>query len=469
MIQAKARSITAIATGTVLLGLLWIFALPVAGQDRRAQVIVTEMKGAIGVAAAIQACDVIAEGGRTGAEAIVIEIDTPGGLLSATRDLIQCILGAQRPVVVYVAPSGARAASAGTYIAQAAHVAAMAPGTHLGAATPVALGLPGPLRPAERRPEPDDKKNVPAPAAERGAVDQKAINDAVAYLKGLAQLRGRNAEWAEKAVREAATLTASEALKENVVDIAAEDLSRLIAAIDGRTVKIGGSEIRLATSGAEIVRRDPNWRIRLLAAISDPNIAFILLLIGVYGILFEFWSPGAIVPGVLGGISLLLALTALSVLPLSYGALALVLLGLALMTAEAFAPGFGILGLGGLAAFILGAIFLFDPQGADFDLRIAWQVIVGAAAASALLSAVALASVAQARNRPVTTGAEEMIGATGRVESWQGRKGAIHVHGEIWSAVSDRSFIAGDPVRVVSRDGMTLLVAPHAAAGDKKS
>jgi membrane-bound serine protease (ClpP class) len=341
----------------------------------------------------------------------------------------------------------------------------MAPGTHLGAATPVALGLPGPLQPADRRPDPEDRK-TPQPA-QRNAVDQKAINDAVAYLKGLAQLRGRNAEWAEKAVREAATLTASEALKEKVVDVLAEDLQRLIADVHGRVVKIGGAEIRLTTAGADIERRDPDWRIRLLAAISDPNIAFILLLIGVYGILFEFWSPGAFVPGVLGGISLLLALTALSVLPLSYGALALLLLGLALMTAEAFAPGFGVLGLGGLAAFILGAIFLFDAQGADFDLRIAWPVILGAAAACAVLSVATLASVAQARKRPVTTGAEQMIGATGRVESWQGRQGAIHVHGETWSAESDRSLSAGDLVRVVRREGLTLVVAPHAAEGEK--
>ncbi len=432
-------------------------------QDRPGRVLVTELKGAIGVAASMQVCDLIAEGDRTKSEAIVIEIDTPGGLLNATRDLIQCILGAKRPVIVFVAPSGARAASAGTYIAQAAHVAAMAPGTHLGAATPVAMGLPGPGQPTERRPGKEDADKAP-PTAQRSAVDQKAINDAVAYLKGLAQLRGRNAEWAERAVREAATLTSEEAVKEKVVDLVAEDLSGLIAELNGRRVKIGGTEIVLATTDAVVERRDPDWRIRLIAAVSDPNIAFILLLVGVYGILFEFWSPGAIVPGVLGGISLLLALTALSVLPVSYGALALLLLGLALMTAEAFAPGFGILGLGGLAAFMLGAIFLFDGSGADFDLRIAWPVIFGAAAGCALLSVATLASVVQARKRPVTTGSEEMIGAAGRVESWRGRKGAIHIHGETWSAECERdcALAVGDPIRVVRREGLTLVVAPIA-------
>lgn len=446
-----------VATLTAILAAI-TFA-PAQGQQRQGPILTTSIKGAIGVAATLHVCGVIDEARKTNAELVLVEIDTPGGLLSATRDLIQCILASPRPVVVYVAPSGARAASAGTYIAQAAHVAAMAPGTHLGAATPVALGLPSPLSPQDRRPE-DKDKQPQAP----GAVDQKVINDAVAYLKGLAQLRGRNAEWAEQAVRQAATLTAGDALKEKVVDIVAEDADGLLRQLDGRAVMLAGKETRLATVGAARVAMEPNWRMRLLAAISDPNIAFVLLLIGVYGILFEFWSPGAIVPGVVGGISLLLALTALSVLPLSYGALALVLLGIALMVAEAFVPGIGILGIGGLAAFVIGAIFLFDPRGADFDLRLAWPVIIGTAATTALLSAGVLVSVIQVRRRKPVTGSEEMIGLVGDITSWDGRAGSIHVHGEVWTARSDSTLKPGDPARVVQRDGLTLIVEPARAA-----
>ena len=425
--------------------------------QRQGQILLTQIKGAIGVASTEHICGVIEEAGTSGAEIVVLQIDTPGGLLSATRDLIQCILASARPVAVYVSPSGARAASAGTYIAQAAHIAAMAPGTHLGAATPVALGLPSPLQPSERR---EDGDKQPSSPPQQSGADQKVINDAVAYLKGLAQLRGRNAEWAEKAVREAATLTANEALTERVVDILADDVDSLLRQLHGRTVQIGGSSVELSTAGAPVISVEPDWRLRLLAAISDPNIAFILLMIGFYGILFEFWSPGAIVPGVVGGICLLLAFMALSVLPLSYGALGLVLLGLGLMTAEAFVPGVGILGIGGLVAFVVGAIFLFDPKGADFDLQLAWPVIVGAAATSVLLFVVVLGSALKARRRPPMTGSEEMIGLVGQVVTWDGRVGRIRAHGEIWGAESQHSFTPGDTVRVVRRDGLKLIVAP---------
>jgi membrane-bound serine protease (ClpP class) len=430
---------------------------PADGQQRQGQILFAQVKGAIGVASTQHVCGVIAEAGAGGAEIVILEIDTPGGLLSATRELIQCVLGSARPVVVYVAPSGARAASAGTYIAQAAHIAAMARGTHLGAATPVALGLPGPLQPIERR---EDGDQPPSSPRQQSGADQKVINDAVAYLKGLAQLRGRNAEWAEKAVREAATLTATEALTERVVDILADDMESLLRQLHGRTVQIGGGSVELSTAGAPVVAVEPGWRLQLLAAISDPNIAFILLMIGFYGILFEFWSPGAIVPGVVGGICLILAFMALSVLPLSYGALGLVLLGLGLMTAEAFVPGVGILGIGGLVAFVVGAIFLFDPEGADFDLQLAWPVVLGAAATSVLLFVVVLGSALKARGRPPMTGAEEMIGLVGQVITWDERAGTIRAHGEIWGAESQHSFTVGDAVRVVRRDGLSLIVEP---------
>jgi membrane-bound serine protease (ClpP class) len=427
-------------------------------ESRQGRVTVAHLQGAIGVASAMHVCNVIEDSARDGSELVLIRIDTPGGLLSSTRDLIQCMLGSQRPIVVYVAPSGARAASAGTYIAQAAHIAAMTPGTHIGAATPVALGPGGtprqPLDPNKQREEP----RGPGPQT---AAEQKAVNDAVAYLKGLAQLRGRNGEWAEKAVREAATLTASEALNEKVIDVIADDIPALLRQIDGRVVQIAGKDIRLATAGATQVSAEPDWRLRLLGVISDPNIAFILLMIGAYGLLLEFWSPGAIVPGVIGGISLLLAMIALSMLPLSYGALALILLGLALMLAEAFAPGFGVLGIGGLVAFVVGAAFLFDPRGADFDLRLAWPVILGAAASTALLSAGLLASAWHIRGRKPVSGAEEMIGLGARVVWWDGETGEVRVHGEVWRARGGDKTIAfaeGDHVRVLGRDGLTLIV-----------
>ena len=440
----------------LMLPILLLVTAALSAQPRQGQILTTEVKGAIGVASTIHVCKVIEDGSKGGAELVLLSMDTPGGLLSATRDLIQCILGSTRPIAVYVAPSGARAASAGTYIAQAAHIAAMAPGTHIGAATPVAMGPPSPLTPPERRRDDDDKK--PAQPAPSTAMERKVLNDAIAYLKGLAEMRGRNTEWAEKAVRDAATLTASEALREKVIDVLAVDVDDLIRQLDGRTVQISGKDIQLKTTAAIRVAVEPDWRMRLLHTISDPNVAFILLLLGVYGVLFEFWSPGAIVPGVVGAVSLLLAMTALSVLPLSYGGLALVLLGIGLMIAEAFAPGIGILGVGGFIAFVLGAIFMFDPSQTDFDFRIAWPVIIGAAMTSALVSVAVIASAVRVRRQRPVSGAEELIGLTGRVVSWQGGRGTILVHGENWSATCSTELEVGSQVEVVARQGLVLAV-----------
>lgn len=422
------------------------------------QIVISKIGGAIGVASALHTCTVIANAATEDKQLVVLQMDTPGGLLEATRDLIHCILAARRPVAVYVAPSGARAASAGTYIAYAAHITAMAPSTHIGAATPIALGPTGPRDPLQKKPD-----NETTPQPQQGA-EQKSVNDAVAYLKALGELRGRNTEWAEKAVREAATLTSSEALRDKVIDVIATDIDDLLRQIDGRSVTIAGQQRVLQTAGARYTAVEPSWRLKLLAVISDPNIAFILLMVGVYGILFEFWSPGSIVPGTVGAISLLLGLTALSVLPLSYGALGLVLLGMGLMIAEAFVAGFGILGLGGLVAFIAGALFLFDPAGADFDLRLAWPVIIGTALTSALFSAIVVAAVLRARRMKRVTGAEEMIGVTGEVVHWQNGEGSVHVHGEIWTAratAQDAAALApGDRIRVIAREGLTLAVEP---------
>ncbi len=414
------------------------------------RVLVVNVDGAISVAAARQISRAVEQVKKEKATAIVLRLDTPGGLVSATRDIIRDMIAAPVPIIVYVAPSGARAASAGTFVVYAAHLAAMAPGTNLGAATPIQLGgVPG-------TPQPKDEKKSEPTTGER-----KAINDAVAMLRSLAQLRGRDPDFADKAVREAATLTADEARKQGVIEIVAADVADLLAQADGRTVTVGGEARTLSTRGAAVTVVEPDWRTRLLGVIADPNIAFILLLIGIYGLLFEFWSPGAVLPGVLGGISLLLALIALSVLPVQYGALALLLLGIAMMLGEAFTPGIGVLGLGGLVAFLVGSFFLFEPEGSTIDFGVSIPIIIGAALTCAGLTFVVIAAAMKARRRPPATGAEEMIESRGRVVDWQDGRGKIRVHGEIWGARSGKDLKSGDLVRVVRRDGLTLIVEPE--------
>jgi membrane-bound serine protease (ClpP class) len=400
-------------------------------------------------------------------------VDTQGGLFSSTREMIQGILASPVPVVMYVAPNGSRAASAGTYLMYASHVAAMAPSTHLGAATPISLspgGLPGsppPQTPPPQEPAPgkdmDGKdKPAPAPADAKTTSERKSINDAAAYIRSLAELRSRNADWAEKAVRDAATLTASGALKERVIDLIAADVADLLAQIDGRTVTTAAGPVRLDTRGGAVIELQPDWKTQIMQVISDPNVALILMTIGIYGILFEFWHPGALVPGVIGGICLIVALAAFSVLPVNYAGLALLILGIALMVAEAFLPSFGIAGLGGIAAFALGALFLFDPDQSDIPIRASWPVIAGLTALSAFFSLGVLGLAVRARRRPVLTGAEEMIGTPGEVVQWDGGVGRVRVHGEIWAAESRALLAVGQKVRVVARTGLTLTVEPKA-------
>jgi membrane-bound serine protease (ClpP class) len=415
-------------------------------------VFVIDIKGAIGIATQRQLSRALGQAKREQAQALVIRLDTPGGLVSATREIIQEMVAAPVPVIVYVAPSGARAASAGTFITYASHVAAMAPGTNLGAATPVSMGgLPG--LPGQQK-DKDGEKNS------RSAAEQKAINDIVALLRSLAQLRGRNIEFAEKAVRDADTMTAEEAVKANVVEILAADMKQLLAALDGRRVKIGDAERTLATKGAVTTVIEPDWRTRLLGVISDPNVAFILLMIGFYGIVLEFWNPGTLIPGTIGAICIILALTALSALPVHYGALGLLILGMALMVAEAFTPGVGILGVGGLIAFVAGAIFLFEGSGWDIEVSLTWPVIIGATLTTAVVIFGIVAAAAKAYKRPALTGSEEMIGSRGEVVEWVGTSGRVHIHGEMWSARAERPFQTKEKVRVVGRDGLTLIVEP---------
>jgi membrane-bound serine protease (ClpP class) len=434
----------------ILLVATAIFTCGEAAAQTAGRVLVTDINGAIGVATTRQITRAIEATQQQNASALIVRLDTPGGLVSATRDIIKEMIASPVPIVIYVAPSGARAASAGTFITYAAHIAAMAPGTNIGAATPVQLGgVPGLPRPNEK----EGGKQSGETASER-----KAINDVVAMLRSLAQLRGRNTEWAEKAVREAATLTAEEARKEGVIDVIAGSLADLLAQIDGRTVKVDGGEKTLATRNATQVAYEPDWRTKLLAAVSDPNIAFILLMIGFYGVILEFWHPGTFAPGVIGGISLILAMIGLSMLPVHYGALALLLLGIALMIGEAFTPGTAILGAGGLVAFVVGAIFLFEGTGWDIEIAISWPVIFGTAATTAALMFGIVGAAVKARNKKATTGAEEMIGMRARVVDWNGTSGTVRAHGEIWAARSGQPLEPEEAVQVTGREGLTLIV-----------
>jgi membrane-bound serine protease (ClpP class) len=359
--------------------------------------------------------------------------------------VIQQIESSPLPVIVYVAPAGARAASAGTFIVYASHLAAMAPGTNIGAATPVSIGggfLPGR----------DSKDKKDGETAE----ERKAINDVVAMLRSLAQLHGRSTDFAEKAVREAATLTAEEARQQNVVEVVANDLNGLIAALDGRKVKVGNTERTLSTKGAAPTTIESDWRTRLLAVISDPNVAFILLMIGFYGIVLEFWHPGTFIPGTIGAVSIILALIALSALPVHYGALALLVLGIGLMIAEAFTPGLGILGVGGLIAFVVGAIYLFEGGGWDVEVAVSWPVIAGAALTTAGVIFGIVGMAIRVHRRPPA----DMIGVEGEVIDWSGDSGHVRVLGEIWIARANRALLPSDKVRIVARQGLTLTVEP---------
>ncbi|MCH8139796.1 MAG: nodulation protein NfeD, partial [Proteobacteria bacterium] len=357
-------------------------------------------------------------------------------------------------------------------------------GTNLGAATPVQIGCGSPLPMPGRDPKGDkekpekekgkdengeadkekktkDEDAKKSPAAERGdhpTIADKALNDAVAYIRGLAQMRGRNVEWAEKAVSEAASLPAEEALKKGVIDVMARDIAELLEVIDGRKVTVLKEERRLATKGAKVVAIVPDWRNELLAVITNPNLAYILLMIGFYGLILEFWNPGAVVPGVVGAISLLLALYALNLLPINYAGLGLILLGIALMTAEAFLPSFGILGIGGVIAFVIGSVFLIDTEVPDYT--ISWPLIAVAAATSGAFFMFVLAMALKARKRPVVSGREELLGSYGRVINWTDRDGTIRVHGEAWQASAAAVFEPGARVHIAGIEGLTLLVEP---------
>jgi len=387
------------------------------------------------------------------AELVVIRMDTPGGLDTSMRGIIKRITTSAVPVASYVAPTGARAASAGTYILYASHIAAMAPGTNVGAATPIRIGG---LSPPDSQGK--DKQDKSAGAAARDAGKKKMINDAVAYLRSLAELHGRNQQWAEKAVREAASIPASEALKLNVIDIVATGMEDLMKQVNGREVTVLGQKRILHTVGPVIVQLAPDWRSRFLSVITNPNVAYILMLIGIYGLILEFSHPGTIAPGTIGAISLLLALYAFQLLPINYTGMGLILLGVALMVGEAFQPSFGVLGIGGLSAFVIGSVFLIDTDVPGYGIDI--SVIITFAVISALLFIVIIGMAIKARRRPVVRGQEALAGSVATVLADFDRQGRVSVHSESWQALSRVPLRKDQQVRVSGIDGLTLQVEP---------
>lgn len=422
------------------------------GQD----VWLVELQGAIGPANSDFLMRALDDAERADAELIIIRIDTPGGLDLAMRDIVRHILASPIPVASWVAPNGARAASAGTYILYASHFAAMAPATNIGSSTPVSIGggsspLPNPFTPQDGNSDPDQQTMSGSSAMER-----KVLNDATAYIKSLAELRGRNIEWAQQTVVEAANLTATEALELNVIDIIATSTDDLIQQLEGRTVEIDGIESTLRLEQSTITLIEPDWRYSFLALITDPNIAYILLVIGLYGLILEFYNPGLGLPGISGIICLLVGAYALQMLPINYAGVALILLGVAFMLVEAVSPSFGIFGFGGIASFALGSVVLMDTELEAY--RISLSIVAAFTAASAVIFLYALGAVLRVRRRSSVSGVESMIGKTGiALNNFQGR-GRIRAFGESWNAESEQDIEKGAKVAIIGIDGLTLKV-----------
>ena len=468
---------------------------PQAQQSAAESAILLDVDGAIGPATTEYITSGLDAAAQEGAQLVVVRMDTPGGLTAATRDIVKAIRNSPVPVVTWVAPEGARAASAGTYILYASHVAAMAPATNVGAATPVSLGGPPGQQPSapDNEPESEPQKDAgdgsenngsgenqagtsepgdgqaaePSEAAEPAdsatASRRKAVNDAAAWIRSLAETTGRNADWAEKAVRQGVSITAEEAVELNVADLIAASVRELLDAIDGRELETAAGSVTLQTDGIAVDRREPGWRSELLAVITNPTVAYILLMIGFYGLLLEGYNPGAIVPGTVGAICLLLALYALQILPVNYAGLLLILLGLILMVGEAFAPSFGALGIGGVVAFVVGSVILMDTDVPGFE--IALEVIGGVALVASVLMGGLIAMAIRVFQRPAMAGAEEIEAGHGEaMTAIDSRGGEVWIRSERWQARSDTPINKGESVRVTARDGLVLRVKPQAKA-----
>jgi membrane-bound serine protease (ClpP class) len=469
-IVAKARFA---AIGCMMLGAM-LAGAPVRSPAQVAQessplVLASSIDGAIGPATAHHIERLVKQAGERKARALVLQLNTPGGLATSMREIIATIIASPVPVIGYVAPSGAHAASAGTYILYATHLAAMAPGTNLGAATPVQIGLlPGLPPPEEKDKDQSERQKTDSKDGtsleEQGkrllgnsdAMTAKATNDAVAFIRSLAELRHRNADWAETAVRQAASLSAAEALRQGVVDLVVGNIDELLQAANGRTATVLGREVTIATAGAMIERVEPDTITQLLGVISNPNVALVLMLLGIYGVIFEIAHPGAVAPGVIGGISLILGLYALNQLPLNYAGLALVILGMVFMFAEALTPSFGLLGFGGLTAFVTGAAMLIDTDIPAYQLS--WPVIATMAGLSAAILIFLIGFTLRVYRRAGSADATGLIGAQASVLDWSGDTGHVLAAGERWNASGAAGLQAGQPVRIRKVDGLALHV-----------
>ncbi|MDE2345588.1 MAG: nodulation protein NfeD [Gammaproteobacteria bacterium] len=419
-------------------------AAPVLGANAAGNALLIKINGAISPATADYVVAGLDAANSQADQLVILEMDTPGGLDSAMRDIIKAMLASRVPIITYVAPSGARAASAGTYILYASNVAAMAPATNLGAATPVQL-MGG---------------SSPTPAEPKTAEERKVLNDAVAYISGLAQERSRNQDWAVQAVRNAASLTAEQALQQHVIDVIANGLPELLTKLNGRVVTTAAGQVTLHTADIQVSDYQRDFRLKFLAVITDPTLAYILLLIGIYGLVLEGYNPGGVLPGVVGAIALLLALYAFHILPVNFAGLALIILGIILFVTETFVPAYGTLSIGGLAAFVFGSIILMNTNVPGFE--VSRGLIGGISISAALIILGTLWLAAHAHRRPVASGAEELLDVHGQAlhDFSANGEGSVRVHSEIWTAYSNSPIHAGDRIRVTGRNGLKLVVQP---------
>lgn len=402
-----------------------------------------EIKGAIGPGMADYLVRGLEKAQAAKATVVVIQMDTPGGLGSSMREINKAILASIVPVVTYVSPSGARAASAGTYILYASHFAVMAPGTNLGAASPVSLAATG---------------SSESKSKEQSSLLHKATNDATAYIRSLAQLRGRNMEWAVQAVVKAESLSEKEALEKNVINFKADNINDLLANLNGRQTEINGKPVTLQTDNIVLQKMTPDWRSQFLSVITDPSVAYLLLMAGIYGLFLEFTNPGVILPGVLGTIALLIALYALQLLPVNYVGLALILLGMAFMISEIFITSYGVFGVGGVIAFLVGSVMLINTDVVGFGIPL--PLIIGVTAMSASLIFLILRMAVRAQHSPEVTGREEVLVSTGEVIAIQEQRYLVRIKGEVWQAESTSTLQVGQSVRVININGLILQVEP---------